>query len=223
MAVVAALFLHAPILRCFASKLIVDESPGEFQWIGILESQNGPSGNRCYERAVQMQRERASAKILLVEPQSNRLVEIDVISSFGAVSRRILTSKGTPSDAIATTQRNGTDDWGTARALRNWLAERPNESMVVLCSSFRSAPLRYALDTVLGESSARVRVRALSGRQYNKSNWWKCRAGIRSFGIEWLRLLYGWCCGEEPSAEVGSADQYEHAIRKRCLDSMAEE
>lgn len=217
MVVAIALFCHAALFRYLAGKLIVDEAPGEYQWIGIVQSYDGKGGGNCYELAREMQSDRSTAKFLLIGTSHDRLVEAGILPSYETAGRGELEAKGVSPDTIATTERDGSDDWATARAIRDWLESRPKDAVVLLGSSFGSAHLRYALDTVLGpELSSRVRLRAIPSRQYNEMAWWTSRAGIRNFGIDWLRLLRGWCCGEEPPFQSGTADEYESAVQKHA-------
>lgn len=224
-AVAAGLWLlHAPTLRFFAGCLVADEPAGDYQYVGILDWYGGPDGDRCYDAARQLHRQKPARGILLVQSPPDRLVETGALPSFEAISRRGLGARGLPQQAISAISGKGRDDWAKARALRAWLLDRPDASIVVLCGRFRSAHLRYALDTVLDpRQSARVRLRALPDRQYDETNWWTSRTGIKAFGIEWLRRMHDWCVGgEHPPAPLHSADDYERNVVQTLSECAVE-
>ena len=209
-------FLHAPLLRCLAGLLIDDEPIGDYQYVGVLEWYGNPDGDRCCDVAVELCRRRPSCGVLLVESRRGRLVEMGILPSFETFSRRELKARGLPPKVVSVIHSDGCDDWATARALRAWLADRPNASLVLLCGSFRSAHLRYVLDAVLDPSqAARVRIRALPDRRYDETNWWTSRDGIKAFGFAWLRQLHGWCAGgDHPPPPSCSVDDYENHVRQ---------
>jgi len=45
--------------------------------------------------------------------------------------------------------RRGFNDWDAARSLAAWLNDHPKDSVLLLCSRFRSALMRSVLDDVL--------------------------------------------------------------------------
>jgi hypothetical protein len=207
---------HAVVLRTLAGFLVVDESADDFLYVCVLARGHGPSGDRCYDAAVRLHRQRPSGGVLVIEPGQGRLVESGVLPSFEAMSRRELESRGLPWQTISAIRSEADDAWATARAVGAWLADHPDASAILLCSAFQSAHLRYALDAVLAPGqSARVRVRALQSRQYDQGNWWTRRQGIKAFAGGWLRLLHGWCVGGSclPSP-VRNADDYEDDVRQ---------
>lgn len=209
--------LHAPLLRSLAGPLIVNESDGDVSHVGILQWQEIGDGENCFNAAAALYREKPSRRFLVVERRLDRLMEIGILEPFATVSYWALKSLGAPTQAMSILRSNGCDDWATARALRTWLVDHPQASIAVFCGSFRSAHLRYALDTVLdADQAARVHVRGLRDSRYNETNWWQSRDGIKEFGIGWLRRLHGWCVGGgHPAPPSVSAGEYEDQTRHR--------
>ena len=220
-AIVGLWLVHSPLLQGLARPLIVDEPAGDFQYVSVIGWRHQPSGDRCYDVAMELYQRESCRGVLLVEPRLERLVETDAMPSFEVISRCQLAARGLPEEAVSVIRTDGSDDWATARALQRWLVERPDTPVVLLCSAFRSAHLRYALDTVLDrERAARVRVRALSDRRCDETNWWTNRGGIKTFGIEWLRRFHGWCAaGDAPPPPYRSTDEYEDKIERVLLKS----
>jgi hypothetical protein len=215
----AALLFHSPLLRCLAGLLIADEPVGDCQYVGVLEWYGRPDGDRCYDVAAELCRSRPSRGLLLVESGRSRLVEMGVLPSFEAISRRELKTRGPLPQTVSVIASDGFDDWAKARALRAWLADRPSGSVVLLCGAFRSAHLRYVLDAVLDPTqAARSRVRPLPDRRFDETNWWTSRDGIKAFGFAWLRQLHGWFAGGDhlPPSSC-RVDEYENRVRQALL------
>ncbi len=143
-----------------------------------------------------------------------RLVEIGVLASFEAISRRELSARGLPHGAIVPISSDGYDDWAKARALRAWLLDRPTATVVLLCDRLRSAHLRHVLDDRLDSSqAARVRLRALADRRHDETDWWLSRSGYKAFGMAWLRQFHAWCTGgDHRPPPLRNADDYEHGF-----------
>jgi hypothetical protein len=116
-----------------------------------------------------------------------------------------------PQQAISVIPGGGFNDWDAARSLAAWLNDHPKDSVLLLCSRFRSALMRRVLDVVLDPNqAARVRVRALPDRRFDESNWWKYRTGFQAFGICWLMRIQTWCGGgDSEPIPCASADDYE--------------
>ena len=220
-AIVGLWFVHSPLLQGLARPLIVDEPTDDFQYVSVIGWRHGPDGDRCYDVAMELYGRESCRGVLVVEPRLERLVKTDATRSFEALSRCQLAARGLPEEAVSVIRTDGSDDWATARALQRWLAERPDTSVVLLCSAFRSAHLRYALDTMLDQDpAARVWVRALSDRRCDETNWWTSRGGIKAFGVGWLRRFHGWCAaGDTPPPPCRSADEYEGKIEQALLKS----
>ena len=201
--------------------MIADEPADNFQYLCLLDKGDGPDGDRCYDAVARRYRQNPSCRILLVEPRILRLVEVGVLPSFDALSRRELGKRGLPLGIISLLPSDGGDYWAAARTLRAWLADRPNATVLVFCGRFSSAHLRSLLNLALGSAqAARVRLQALPSRRYDETDWWTSRSGIKGFGIEVLRQLCGWCAGgDHPPWHPCSADDYERHVRQALLEA----
>ena len=187
------LFFHATLLQHLAGPLIADEPVDHLQYVGLVEWNNAPDGDRCIDQAIALVRQNPNRKVLLVELARTRLVEIGVLPSFESLCRNELKARDFPPQIISVIRCDGYDDWSTARAIRTWLADHPDAILGLLCGRFRSAKVRYTLDVVLDpEQAARVYVRGLPDHRYDETDWWKSRMGIKAFGFAWLRRLHSW-------------------------------
>ena len=210
-------FFHATFLQGLAAPLIADAPDDSFQYVGIIERDNAPDGDWCFDEAARLAREKPQCHILLIESGRTRLVEIGVLPSFESLCRDELETQGVPPQDISVVHGDGYDDWSTARAIRTWLADHPNATLLVLCGRFHSAHFQHALDTTLDTGRAAcVCVRGLHNRRYDETDWWKSRTGIKAFGYGWLRYLHGWLANRNQQPPVHrNADDYE----RECLKS----
>ena len=209
---VAALF-HSLLPRGLARPLVCEQTVGGYDEIGLITSLQSPEGDRCYDVAAKLWRENPSASVLVVEPPDNRIVEAGALPSFATISRRELSKRGVPREAVVTLPRQGIDDWTTALALGNRLRDRPESAVVLLCDEFHSARLRAVIDESVGEKGAsQVRIMPLSDRRFNRDDWWKTRTGARTVGMEWLVLLQHWFSDRESCPPPADADKYERCV-----------
>ena len=211
---------HRAVLECLASPLVVDDPTNAIPYVALLAWNHRPDGNGCYDAAVELRSRTSGGQILVVEPRRDRLVQMGILPSFEALTRRELAARGIPEYAVSVVQSQGLDDWATAHALQIWLRQRPNASVALLCAAFRSARLRYVLNVVIEPAQAmQVQVYALADPRCHTNNWWTSRRGIKVFAMAWLRLLHAWCIGDSGHPPpCGNADDYE----KRFLQPYAE-
>ncbi|MEN6558714.1 MAG: YdcF family protein [Thermoguttaceae bacterium] len=211
--VLAGLAFHGPALRMSAQRLLANEPLGRFSYVGLLHWNHGPDGDRSYDAAAQLYREQASRPIhvLVIASRPDRLEQLGIVTPCDAFSRRQLASRGVPSEAVATIQTDGNDDWAVAQSLKRWLAAHPDDSLALMGNAFRTAALRSALNAVLDrDESVRVRIRPLPDRRFNETNWWKSRDGYKAFGWNWLLGCYREWIGSSGSISASAnCDHYE--------------
>jgi hypothetical protein len=187
---VVAVLAHTCLLRGLAGLLIVDQPTDDFDYVCLLAWGSQAEGDRCYDKAGELYREKPSRRVLLIGQSPNRVEEIGAMPSFEEIARRELGARGVPQEAVSMIRGGRWNDWANARSLASWLREHPGKSVLMLCSQFHSAQVRHAMDAVLDpDGAARVRIRALPGRDYDDTNWWKLRGGYRAFGASWLMRL----------------------------------
>jgi hypothetical protein len=112
--------------------------------------------------------------------------------------RRELARRGVHDAAITTIAGSARDCWEEAGLLGTWLGQHPGEEMTLVCGRFNSGQVRRILDSVLGrQEAARVRIRALADPDYDETNWWRSRRGVKGFMFGWLGLAYAWGEGKD--------------------------
>jgi hypothetical protein len=217
---IAVWIVQAPILRGLAGLLIVDQPTEEFDYVCLLAWGYQAEGDRCYDVAGDLHREKPSRRILLVGQRPSRIEKVGVMQPLAAISRRELGARGVPPEAVSLIRGGQWNDWANARSLAAWLGDHPGKSVLLLCSQFHSAQVRHVLDAVLDvDEAARVRIRALPSRQYDNTNWWTVRGGYREFGARWLMRIQSWLGGGDvPQSPEKSADEY----RRDFLQTLPE-
>jgi uncharacterized SAM-binding protein YcdF (DUF218 family) len=217
LAVVAAVGLgHAPLLRLLARPLLDRQSQDEAAWLCLQGSEYGVEGDATFEEPALWYHAAAGRRILLLQPWPHRVVELGVVPSFEQMARRELTRRGVPDVAIVTVEGAARDDWENARRLRAWLEQNAAAQVALVCSQFHSGQVRYVLDSVLDrQSAARVRIRAIADPDYDETNWWRSRRGVKGFMFAWLGLLYARGEGEERIAPCGwSVQKYQSLLEE---------
>ena len=210
-----AMLFHAPLLRGLAGPLIVDQTTDDFDSICLLSLIQTPDGDRSYDVAASLFRKNPSAQILIVVHPPNRIVEAGALASSETINRRELGVRGVPGDSILILRSRWIDDWAAAEALSDRLRERPESSVLLLCSEFHSARVRAVLDAVLDPAVAkRVRIMPLPDRRFDQTNWWTSRRGVRTLGMSWLVRLQGWLGGQAAHPPRKNADDYRRDIIK---------
>lgn len=207
--VVGVVLFHSPLLRGLARPLVVDQTIGDFDDVCLITSLQTPDGDRCYDVAADLYKKNPLARVLVVDPPPNRIVEAGAIPSFEAISRRELIGRRVPSDSIVILRSDGIDDWAFAGTLADRIREHPESTVLLLCSEFHSARLRAVIDESLEANAAgRIRIMPLSDRRFNRTDWWKTRGGTRELGLNWLIRLQGWLGDRVSPPPPSNADDY---------------
>jgi hypothetical protein len=207
--VAAALYaFRAPVLRTAGSFLVVEEAvqPGD----AVLLF----GADRGHERAAQWYRDGSTSDILVLEGPPGRLQRLGILDTAGVQARKALRRKGVPEAALTVIACPGRGDWNCARGLREWLSERPDVRVAVLCDRLNGRRARLIFRSVLGDALAdRLRWCALPDRRFDETNWWQNKPGVRACWDGYLGLAHAIVYGEDPrSAEEWDPDQYEQTL-----------
>jgi hypothetical protein len=189
-ALVLGVFLaRGPLLRGLAG-LLIAEGPDRAV-AGVVPVR----GDRMHDAAAARVRDGAT-EVLLIERVPLRHEALGVIPVRTEIDRRALEARGAPAPAIRVLSEQTLDDWDGARVLRDWLRDRPEAHVAVLCDRFGSRRQRIILDRVLGPDAARVHVVALPDRRYDETNWWRSKDGVAGWWEGLVTLGYVWLAGE---------------------------
>jgi hypothetical protein len=199
-----------PLLGALAAPLAVEQSPGDARYMVLRGDERGPSGSHALDEAANFFRAAPTHQIVLIGRRPGRVVELGILPSFVAMSRRELASRGVPGSAMVVAGDTAMDEWDEARLLAAWLHDRPGVTVAFACSQFRSGKMRYVLDRVLSrEDAARVRIFSLRAPDCDARSWWRSRSGVKEFMFSWLEMAYARWEGENrPVPQRLDADAY---------------
>ncbi len=215
LAIVLALGLaHAPLLRLAARPLVDEQPAGDAAFLCIEGSELGVAGDPTLEAVAAWFRADPARRILLLEPWPQRTVELRLVPSFEQMARRGLARQGVPGKSVVTLRGSPRDDWQHAEVLGKWLARQPDVEVVWVADRFQSNRMRYVLRRMLDPAAAaRVRILALAAPEYDETNWWRSRCGLKGFLYGWLWLAYAWGEGDAPAPPLRrSVRQYESLL-----------
>ena len=202
--------LSRAVVGGLAGLSIVDQPTDDYDCVCISSWGYHPNGDRCYDVAAELYRQKPSCRVLIVTPGPSRLEEVGVLPSFAATSRRELAARHVPQEAVSILGGEPWNDWATAQRWPTGRASTPATACLCSVPQFHSRQMRRAMDDVLEPATAAsLRVQALRNRDYDDTNWWTSRCGYRAFGESWLLRLQRRPGGSAAKMMEKNADQYE--------------
>lgn len=202
--------LHAPLLRSVAWLLIVDQSPASADSVLIL------AGNEGHKKASEMLAAGETRRVLVLEDGPSNLVRFGIVEPSHEKTLRRLVEYGVPKEAITVIQHRAGRSEPPLGWLSDWLTKNPDSRLCVLTGRFGSRQVRLAYNDLLtSKQAARVCVVGLPGRQFDETNWWKFRNGIKAVVGEYLALLHARSLGgrHNPGVDYWDALEYEEQLK----------
>lgn len=179
-------FARKPILTGVAGTLIVDQQPGNLDFVWIRAA-DGIS----LDAAAAICRESLRRRVVLVARRPSRLVRAGIYEPIETIARRELTRLGVSLDRLEVLNPPATSSREELARLETWLESRPGAQVALPCQRLWSACQRQFLDETLRPATAsRIRVLALSDGLHDETNWWDDRAGIRDFMYAFISRVY---------------------------------
>lgn len=197
--------LRGPVLRRLGQRLVVDQEPGRFQVLWVIDE----DVDRRYDLAADLHR-KTGCRIAIAKPVDTRLVQLGIEPSSDRLAQRELRRRGLPDDALIIVDGPTGPEWTEDRMLADWLRPQPDLRMLVVCERFRSASHRAEIDRLLGPQHAgRIAVRGIPDRRFDETDWWQSRVGAKAFFVTWLS------CRRWRHPQQADADRYEQAFLRQ--------
>jgi hypothetical protein len=175
---------HGFVLRWLAAPLVVDQTPPRVDCLWIPRDTG-------ISRAAELYHQSPQRKIVVLQPRWNRLAAAGVLPTFDALVRVELGRRGVPAEAVTVIPGNRETAWDEVQGVGRWLEGRPGAELLVLVDRFQSARMRWLLDQALEPALAsRIAVHALSWPEFDETNWWRSRVGVKAFMNGWITLLH---------------------------------
>lgn len=201
---------HWLILPAMGRFLVVQEAVDEpFDYLVVAD------GDRCHEQAVERLRQLpggANARIVVVEWFPGRAEKLGVIPSFVDSTRNNL-SRIDPAAAerLVVIPGGARNAWQEARLFDDWLRDKPQARVRLLCKRLTSRRWRYVLDRQLTDArAAQVHVEALDDRVEHERGWWRSKSSLKGVFNAYLQLAYDVCSGApDPLPLELDPDRYE--------------
>jgi hypothetical protein len=105
-----------------------------------------------------------------------------------SVLRRVVESRGVPSENVVLLQGASRTTFGDARALMTFLQGRPQDRVTVVTNAFHTRRARFIFRRVLGREADRLRFVAAPNPGFADHDWWKHRSGASTVLSENLKL-----------------------------------
>jgi uncharacterized SAM-binding protein YcdF (DUF218 family) len=194
LAVLGGLYLsRAGLFRAAAAALDVSEPPRPATAAYVL---GGGSDDRpCVAAALY----RAGLVGRVIQPGVGLSVddpaaEDDVRPPETVVTRRVLLARGVPAEAVVTLPGEVRSTADEAKALAEYLAGRPGETVAVVTTAFHTRRARVLFRRALGAEAGRVFFVAAPSGRYTAADWWQSEDGFVAYSTEYLKLALagGW-------------------------------
>ena len=211
-AVVTAFWLlHAPLFRGVGRFLVVDEPLAKADYIVILPSL---AGDRvALETAIQQVRQGEAGGLLFFQMPPTRSERCGAWPDYETATREFLKSRGLAERSIVALPGPSRDSWEAARALGQWLGQRPTLRLDVLCQRFRGRYERHVFDSVLSSNIGKQLHFVAAADRIDETNWWHDREGIQMVFQNYVQLAFIELHGEtETSTGAWTLEQYEQSL-----------
>ena len=189
-------FGYRPLLRYSASAIIADSEPKKADAIVLL---SGGEPGRAWGAADAYQQKLAPYVVQTREPEDSGYLElqkygIELPTNFERNSR-ILRGMGVPQDAILRVEPFVTDTFDELTSVRELAQQKGWKSLIIVTSNYHTRRTRLVARLILGSTIAFTVVGSAHGGM-NRDAWWQSRGDVRTFLIEFEKLvaysLYIW-------------------------------
>jgi hypothetical protein len=194
---IIAWLLHSWLLSGLARLAITDNAKPTATYLALYQENVNGSNSRIYDAVAKAYHEDPRRRILILEPREHTLQKYGILPDFVSLSRQELAQRGVADSAMEEVGGAAPDYWRAVRSLKNWLQDQPDAEVVVYCFRFESRYRSYIAGCVLEpEMAARVSFYAMPTLDFDETNWWKCRDGVKDCMFAHLSLLYARFNGE---------------------------
>jgi uncharacterized SAM-binding protein YcdF (DUF218 family) len=126
--------------------------------------------------------------VLIPETYLSADVKDGLTPPTASVLRRVVESRGVPSEDVVLLEGESRTTFGDARALLRFLQGRPQDRVIVVTNAFHTRRARFIFRRVLGREADRLRFVAAPNPGFADHDWWKHRSGASTVLSENLKL-----------------------------------
>ncbi len=184
-----ALYAAAPwYLPAVARALDVSEPPARVDYVVVL---GGGLETRPFVAAALVKAGLAKT-VLLPNVKLSPEAEDGLAPPEHEVTIDILVRRGVDPDAITVLKPEVNSTADEARALADFLADKPNASVAIVTNASHTRRARWIYRKALGPKAAQVRFVAAPVDGFDETNWWRHEAGVHCYLMEYVKLPYYW-------------------------------
>ncbi len=170
-----AVACHRPLLTAVGRHFVCEDAVEQGAILLVL------GGDGRFEITSDLYRAGTVTGVWLVERRPNYLVREGIVPAEHVMVRDQLRAGGLPDDAIVLLEGVSVSADDTARIVGNELADRPAVRVVTLCDRFNCRYSRRVFDSILAPAhSAQVALRGLPDADFDETNWWRSRRGVKA-------------------------------------------
>jgi uncharacterized SAM-binding protein YcdF (DUF218 family) len=171
--------VRRPILRAVGDYWVVDDSASQADALIVL-SDDDFIGSRAAKAADLYHEGRAPIIVA-----SGRMMR--PYAGVGELIQRDLTDRGVPTSAIQIYRHNARDTIDEAQTLRSLVVQKNWRHVVIVTSNYHTRRARYIFQKVF-PLGVQVDVAAAKDPDFDVSDWWEHKAGIKVFLHELVGL-----------------------------------
>jgi uncharacterized SAM-binding protein YcdF (DUF218 family) len=179
---------RAPVLRWFATSLIVEDSLQKVDALVVLSGGGYDRGNE----AVKIIHAGYVNKVICTG--GNPVIElrvfgIDTLESDMTVAN--LRRQGIP-DSIITILRNGTSTKEESEMIAQYCHQHQLKKIMILSSKLHTHRVQDVFKKKLKKEGVYVVVRGAPNSQFDELKWWQDENGLIAVNNEWIKRFYYW-------------------------------
>lgn len=179
------------VLPPVADFLDVSESPHPTDYVMVL---NGDWNIRPFAAAA-IYRVGLAREVLLTTQRAtleSGAVQDGRIPSELEITLRVLRARGVPDEAVRVLPAAIASTHDEARALADFLADRPDATVAVVTNSFHTRRARWIFRRALGDKLSNVSFVGVPRDRVDAQTWWRSSEGCKIYLSEYGKFLYYW-------------------------------
>lgn len=176
--------VRRPILRAVGDYWVVDDPASQADALIVL-SDDDFIGSRA-AKAADLYHEGRAPRIVA----SGRMMR--PYAGVGELIQRDLTDRGVPTSAIEIYRHNARDTLDEAQTLRSLVVQKGWHHVVIVTSNYHTRRARYIFQKV-SPLGVQVDVASAKDPDFDVSDWWEHKSGIKAFLHELIGLAEAKC------------------------------
>ena len=184
-----ALYLfRAPILRSFATFLIVEDSLQKGDAIFILSGGGYDRGNE----AAKIFEKGFAPKIICTGGNAmNELCVFGIDTLESDMAQANLFQLGIP-DSVIVMIREGTSTKEEAKIIFDYCKRNSFKHIIIVSSKLHTYRINNVFRKKLKDAGVDLIIRGAPSSRFNEMEWWKTEDGLIAINNEWLKTFYYW-------------------------------